>query len=68
MFTIAAMPASEALRAFEENVPRVSITSKTTLDTVRIPRKRKTYSSNRSPTGRQTPGSDRKPLAMQPLR
>jgi hypothetical protein len=34
MFTIAAMPASEALSAFEANVPRVSITSKTMLDTV----------------------------------
>jgi hypothetical protein len=31
MFTIAAMPASEALSAFEANVPRVSITSKTML-------------------------------------
>jgi hypothetical protein len=40
MSTIAAMPASEALRAFEANVPRVSITSKTTLDTIRIPRKK----------------------------
>jgi hypothetical protein len=40
MFTIAAMPASEALSAFEPNVPRESSTAKTMLDTILIPRKR----------------------------